>query len=279
MKTYIPIPNFSTPPPADGPLDLGHILHDLTYSSIAAPLNKEGHVAIPDRLQPDKKEGFNLSRKELLSGEFGIFAKFLAMFGVGAEAPSSYRKSADDILTVDALETITFSPQREYIEKSMSDHRVKSRMMACQYREPVFMVTGMKMARGASLQSNLHEVDGKSPFGFCSPQGAWGVDIPFVGSGDAGNHAGKSLDSSTDFILALRLKKIFYREGKMLTKEYHKVATIMDHITGEMYSAELESSDDDVGLQDVPFGKDMVLAGGNTHDEDELCYLAFPKGV
>lgn len=277
VKTYIPAPNFSMTPPPDGPLDLGHILEDLSYSSVESPLNEEGYVEITHRFKPDKKIGFRKSRNELLSGEFGIFAKFLAIFGVGAEAETTFEKGADNILAVETLETITFAASKDYIEKSMEADGVKIHMEACEYKDPIFMVTGMKIARGASLESSQSKKFGwKLRFGFSHP----GVPA------EAGPKAGmtksrseeESFDGSTDFILAIRVKKICYREGKLVTEEYNKGATMMDDVTKQRYTVELEDTTDDIGLEDVPGGKDMELAESNSCDGNEPSYLALPKG-
>jgi len=277
VKTYIPAPNFSTTPPPDGPLDLGHILEDLSYSSIESPLNEEGYIEITHRFKPDTKIGFCKSRNELLSGEFGIFAKFLAIFGVGAEAETTFEKGADNILAVETLETITFTPSKDYIEKSMQADGVKIHMEACEYKDPIFMVTGMKIARGASLESSQSKKFGwKLGFGFSHP------GIPTEAGPRAGmtksRSEGESFDGSTDFILAIRVKKISYREEKLVTEEYNKGATMMDDVTKQRYTVQLEDTSDDIGLEDVPGGKDMELTESNSCDSDEFSYLALPKG-
>ncbi|KAJ6437371.1 thioredoxin [Purpureocillium lavendulum] len=277
VKTYIPTPNFSTAPPPNGPLDLGHIIEDLSYSSIESPLNEEGYVEIACRFQPDKKTGFRKTRKELLSGEFGIFAKFLALFGVGVEAETNFEKGDDNVLAVDTLETITFAPKMDYIEKSMEADGVRTYMEACEYKGPVFMVTGMKIARGASMESTHSRGFGwKFSLGFSHP------GVPADLGPKAGmtktRAEGESYDESTDFILAIRVRKIRYRAGELATAEHNKGATMMDDITKQRYTVELEDLGDDIGLEDVPGGKDMELAESNEYDGDEPSYLAIPKG-
>lgn len=275
-KTYIPAPNFSTAPPPDGPLDLGHILEDLSYSSIESPLNREGYVEIAHRLRPDKKSGFRKSRRELLSGEFGIFAKFLAFFGVGVQAEATFEKDASDILAIKTLETITFTPSKDYIEKSMAVDGVKIHMEACDYKDTLFLVTGLKIAREASLESSLNKkFGGKVEFGFSHP----GVPTeagPRLGVSNSRSE-GESFDGSTDFILAIRVKKIRYREEKLVTEEYNEGATMMDDVTRQRQSIILEDTSDEIGLRDIPNSKGLQLAESSDYDGDELFFLALPN--
>jgi hypothetical protein len=70
VKTYILAPNWTTAPPPQGPIKLGHLLDDLTEFT---PLNR---LNVPD---PPKEyvnpvhtqKGFKTSRSRLLSGELG----------------------------------------------------------------------------------------------------------------------------------------------------------------------------------------------------------------
>lgn len=112
VKTYIPTPNFSTAPPPDGPLKLGHVLKSLKPGDFLAPLNRKGAKAIvpidtEDLMPVDVKFGWRTSRKELLSGDFGIWAQLASVFGIGIEGGVELERETDDMLTVDRLETYT----------------------------------------------------------------------------------------------------------------------------------------------------------------------------
>lgn len=110
VKTYIPTPDFSTAPPPDGPLKLGHVLKSLKPGDFLAPLNRKGGQAVvpidaEDLMPVDVKLGWRTSRKELLSGDFGIWAQLASVFGVGIDGGVELERGRDDIMSVDRLET------------------------------------------------------------------------------------------------------------------------------------------------------------------------------
>ena len=112
VKTYIPLPNFSTAPPPGGPLHLGHVLKTLKPNDFLAPLNRKTRLAIDadaDLLPLDTKHGYRTTRKELRSGNFGAWAQLASVFGVGIEGGVTYERGVDDVLTVEKLETSAVS--------------------------------------------------------------------------------------------------------------------------------------------------------------------------
>ncbi|KAK8115685.1 hypothetical protein PG984_012187 [Apiospora sp. TS-2023a] len=138
--TYHLPPNFSTPPPPHGPFHLGTILCDLDKHEQMRPLHPaDGRaVTIPaDQIYTDIKAGFEASRSRLTSGGMGLWARFLgleAFAGVGARAEliCDAEREAADRFTAERLETTFFYPSPE---------------------QPLFLVTGLKVARGLTLSS------------------------------------------------------------------------------------------------------------------------------
>jgi hypothetical protein len=70
VKTYILAPNWTTAPPPEGPIKLGHLLDDLMEFT---PLNRLNVLDTPkEYVNPvHTQEGFTTSRSRLLSGELG----------------------------------------------------------------------------------------------------------------------------------------------------------------------------------------------------------------
>lgn len=95
--TYHLPPNFSTPPPPNGPFHLGTVLRDFETKEEMRPLNqKEAHrIAISEKFI-DHKGGFEATREKLKSGEFGLWAKFIGLEGIGGEAGISVETSDSD---------------------------------------------------------------------------------------------------------------------------------------------------------------------------------------
>lgn len=137
VKTYILSPNWTTAPPPDGPIQLGHILDDLTEF---VPLNRRSVPEIPDddRNPVDTKSGFTTSRSELLSGDVGIFARAFGLVGIGAGAGVFYERGMSDVLTCKTLDTMTFDPTPEYIAKSVLVPEVSRYIKLRRYKDPVY---------------------------------------------------------------------------------------------------------------------------------------------
>lgn len=95
--TYHLPPNYSTPPPPKGPFHLGTVLRDFDKKEQMRPLNHgEGQRVIILEKYTDQKGGFTATRKKLKSGELGLWAKFMALEGVGGEACMSAERSDSD---------------------------------------------------------------------------------------------------------------------------------------------------------------------------------------
>ena len=99
--TYHLPPNFSTPTPPDGPFHLGTVLRDFEEKEQMRPLNQDvdQRISIP-KTYPDHKAAFSATRTRLRSGELGIWAKFMGIHGIGAEASVSAERSDNDTYVV-----------------------------------------------------------------------------------------------------------------------------------------------------------------------------------
>lgn len=220
---------------------------------------------------PHKMDGFTATRRDLLRGKFGIWAKFLAtVFGVGAHANVSYERDDDTVYKFDYLETTFFNPSKDYLRSSMTVPVVRAYMRAAKFALPVYMVTGIKVGRGVAVQSS-HEVGG-------------GVNVA-VGIGHPGAPAaggpemeltsktarGFAFTRGDDCLVALRLKKITYKSRIVKYKTETRGATMQDGsgTVEEDEVPELELGDGaagDVTLDD--FDDEMKMADGTAFDDE-----------
>ncbi|KAL6364638.1 hypothetical protein LRP88_00608 [Fusarium phalaenopsidis] len=224
VKTYILAPNQTTAP--DDLIKLGHILDDITDIREFEPLNPDGIVPI-DRTRTDTKTGFTSSRRRLISGELGVFAKILGLIGVGAGAGIYYGKDKDSILSCKSLETQTFSPNKAYIEECMKLPDVENFMQGAKYKAHVYLVTGLKIGRGSSFQSaSSVSKGGKLDVGI-NPPGA-PVEVGPKAAVNLTTAEGESWEGSTDFIVAFRVKRVQYRQGSIEAKTNTAKAVMQD---------------------------------------------------
>ncbi|KAM0425637.1 hypothetical protein ACHAPT_009169 [Fusarium lateritium] len=275
VRTYILAPDWTTAPPPDGPIKLGHILDDLTE---LVPLNRRSVVEIPDedKNPDDTKSGFTTSRSELISGELGVFARVLGLVGVGAGADVYFKKDKSDVLSCKRLDTVTFDPTADYIAQSVELPEVSKFMSSGRFKDPVYMVTGLKIAREASLQSSQSKEKGVRLDGGLSPPGA-----PAQIGGKAGlstaSAQGESWEGSTDFIVAFRVKKIWYHRGdpeELRNKTHHDKAVMQDG-SAKAENAMVLMSDDDVTLEDV-FSEDLTTETEVDGGQEEVVWI-LPK--
>ena len=226
VKTYIVAPNWSTAPPPEGPIKLGHILDDLTEF---VPINRHSVLPIPQNvLNPMiSHSGFTMSRDELVSGKLGVFAKILGMLGVGASTDISYTKDQKDVMSIEHLQTASFDPTESYIKDSMDLPDVRTFMQGCRFKVPVYMVTGLKIGRGVSLKSSTNKtVSVKMEAGLNIP----GSSTELGPRGGYTHRAGESqsLYGEEDFIVAFRVRKIWYQVGELKNKAHNEKVVMQD---------------------------------------------------
>jgi len=219
--TYIVCPNLCIPP--SGPLQLGHILK-CPFDTEVSPLNLRCLVPIPptDLFTPDVKTGFCAGRSELKSSSLGIWARFLSVLRVGLHA--SKQAQSDDILRISTLETHTFDPSDEYVKQSMQMPHIQAYLAERRDRVTLYMVTGVKIARGVAMALSDSKATGIS--GHVGAPVAGGAD---VGAGGDYKHSRLSISSfeeSTDFVLAFRVRKISVEKERITMKSYTKGATM-----------------------------------------------------
>ncbi|KAH7317056.1 hypothetical protein B0I35DRAFT_434472 [Stachybotrys elegans] len=250
VRTYFLAPNWTTAPPPDGPIKLGHILDNLTEF---VPLNRRGVLEVPqdDQNLVDTKSGFTASRSQLISGELGLVARVLGLVGVGVGAGAYSRKDKSDVLSCKNLDTLTFDPTTEYIAKSVKLPEVNQFLEYGGFKRPVYMVTGLKIARESSLQSSRSKEKGLMLDGGLSPPGA-PVQVGGRTGLSSSSAEGQSWEGSTDFIVAFRVKKIWYHREEVRNKTYRNKAVMSGGVSRDADNAMdmVLMYDDDVSPED-----------------------------
>jgi hypothetical protein len=237
-KTYIVAPNYTTRPPpsndgdpvpgpSSGALFLGDII-SLPLGPELDPLNRTDRIAVPpaDLVLPvDIKTGFTMTRKNLLSGRFGIWATLLAILGLplGVEMGVFLERNSEDVISASELETREFVATNDFVDKSMKLGSIQAYLAGCGDRQPpLYMVTGLKIVRGASANS---EVSAKLEASMAANAPAANVKmLEFTKS----RTVGEAFDGSTSFVLAFRARKILYKKGKFEHTLSQRGASMMD---------------------------------------------------
>ncbi|WXC66036.1 hypothetical protein SNK03_011821 [Fusarium graminearum] len=154
VKEYFLAPNYTTA--AEGPIKLGSILRNITEFE---PLNQVVETIPATQLYPvDVKEQFEISLHELHSVNLNLKARALGLLGLGTGASIERVKGNNDVISCHRLETLSFNPTDSYIEASMEDSNVKRFMRSSRFRKPIYMVTGLKIARAAFRTSSTNSL-------------------------------------------------------------------------------------------------------------------------
>jgi hypothetical protein len=231
VKTYFLAPNFDIAPPPTGPLFLGSIVTDPRNPSRS--LTKENDTTPKTTsIYTSYKEGYSVKRSQMREGKVGIWASFLAtILGIGANAEASRNHETDEVYNCDRLETEYFQPDDAYIFQALQVLRVKSYIEKSWFEKPVYMITGLKIARGAIAESG----EGKA-LGWTAKASVDGTSlgIPVSGGpkleGKIENKEQISWKGSSDFVFAYQVIKIKSKRKDLTFKEeaYNKGALYND---------------------------------------------------
>lgn len=234
-KTYHVCPDFDVPPPPTGPIRLGHIIRTLTDPCNA--LNTDDRVPI-DKDYLSFKDGFKATRTQLREGKLGMWAQVLEGVGVGSEVSYKLERNASDEYTFDRVETVFFIPSDEYYSKSIAAPGVQRYLKNMRYRKPVYMITGMKIVRGGRMKSS-GSTGGETVVKLGFDGKPAGVPVTVGPDVEVSARTGQSdsFDASTDFVFALRLRKLTCKKNDSLRdEEFNK---------GAMFDLEGAKSEDD----------------------------------
>jgi hypothetical protein len=239
--TYMLAPNWTFRP--GGPIALGNIVVDpfkphrvLTKPDPSKPLPSTETTTDENwKLHFGKNRNLNLS----------LWAEFLQNIGVNVGTDHDKDKNTD--YTMKFLETVYFSnePSIEEIQERVEDPKVRKLMrLDSILSKPVYMITGLKIAKGFTLsveQSSRHSgnVGGSAPV-------AAQVSIGAGVGGSVETSRSDGFQSVNDIIFAYQLLKIVpkgFKEKSLEIKEHQSKATfLVDDHTVEEVEIEVEWS-------------------------------------
>ncbi|KAJ4351874.1 uncharacterized protein N0V89_007218 [Didymosphaeria variabile] len=225
QKTYFALPNLDHPPYHF--ITLGQIitLPSQPWARLAPPL-PISQTLIATTVKTDWGTELRRNREHRI----GIWAQFAAMIlGVGADAVVAFSKKESEAFQFDELETSFFEPDDEYVERSVVGKEEVAEWVKRNPRQSVFMVTGIKIAKGAMhLRAQSKDVDVELKPGVDATPFS---GVPVSGGVLAGVGKGKGekiwFGGSDEFVFAYRLRRIVVkRQTVSKTSEYVKGATV-----------------------------------------------------
>lgn len=203
--TYHLAPNFSLGP--DGMLHLGTVIENLTS---VEPLNEDCRLDIPQAgIYSDHKEGFTATRTRMKKGDYGVWTRFVGIEGLGGELGWVSERTDEDTYAFEGIDTIYFNPKPDYLKDSMNKKDVKEYMKGSR-GEPVYIITGLKIARGPAFSSNhIKNREFKNELTVSEPGGV-PIDVGFKINPSSSQTNKTEVRKSDDFIFGIRVKRLTY---------------------------------------------------------------------
>ncbi|KAF1833956.1 hypothetical protein BDW02DRAFT_598570 [Decorospora gaudefroyi] len=268
--TYFEMPNFNTPP--DSLVRLGQIIHDYKDPTdvVCPPPADLPRQHLPKVYTNIQKE-WQSTKKRLRSYSVGVWAHFLAsVLGVGGDVSLLLEREKGEILKFDQLETHLIEPDLEYVRAAMASSEAV-RFYQNHPHSPAFMVTGIKIARGAAiehLRSVKYGVEGSVGADLTAITGA-PITLGPQGSLLQNNTTSLSFSGSSDFVFAYRLRRI--TKGRSLavsgSKNYIKGAVhdlVYNPISASSRISEMspkrEADLEEMALEAEDFGYELIYA-------------------
>ena len=208
QKTFFAAPNFDYTP--DGLIQLGQIIsdHKAPGQAICGP-----HLPLP-KIYSSHFDDWEQEKTRTLSGSVGIFAQCLAvLLGLGGDISVNLARETDTLLKFRKLETFVIEPSRNFVEASMRMAPVQDYLRENPKSHSLFMITGIKIARGAECtkrRSRAGGVEGNANVDLTNLTGV-PVSVGPQGSLSRQRYDRETFGGSSDFIFAYRLCRISVR--------------------------------------------------------------------
>ncbi|KAF5565549.1 hypothetical protein FNAPI_1592 [Fusarium napiforme] len=208
VKEYFLAPHFDAPAPPRGLIKLGTVLSNLWQFH---PCNLGRLQPIPDsQLHPVETQDSGAS---------------LGADWPGPRAPSRHPEGDYKLISCEQLDTLGFTPTESYVKDTIENLDDECLKPSSRFKRPVYMVTGLKIARGAKYSSRVSSraVVGRD---FSVPRN------PLVSLAVSFSHHSESVMESSwsslvDFIVAFKVVQVWINhKGEVKFEEYNKKAVM-----------------------------------------------------
>ncbi|KAF5578019.1 major facilitator superfamily MFS-1 [Fusarium pseudocircinatum] len=241
VKEYFLAPHFDAPPPPRGLIKLGTVLGNLRGFH---PFNVDHPQPIlASQLHPvETQNSVDIDILDLHSDHHPLMERALGLIGRGPRAPSRRPEGDHKVLSCKYLDTLAFVPTESYVKDTIENLDDESFKPSRKFKRPVYMVTGLKIARGASYSSRV------------SSRAASGRDLvlprnPIISLDVSLARHNESImelvrGESDDFIVAFKVVQVWVNhKGEVKFKEYNKKAVIEFETSSEDENVPIFSND------------------------------------
>ncbi len=268
QKLYLLAPSFDFPP--DGAVRLGNLIADPFRPHRAlATLPEDRWPTLTTSSQSDR----TIVRETQHDGHISAMAQMLQVVSASIGGESSRRGTTE--LEMTALYSIFFQtdPDLDHVRQLLDVPAVQSLMRSTFWRRPLFLISGIKIARGfaaSQVESRLHVAGA----GATAAVASTGISVGLDASQSRNSRAGDSFQAGNDVVLAYKLLVVArkgWRSRELVLDEYRpkagflgdeKLATALDKRqdmeTTPATVGDLSETDEEAVLVEMPM-----------HDETE----------
>ncbi|KAI4599468.1 hypothetical protein KJ359_001910 [Pestalotiopsis sp. 9143b] len=249
--TYIPSPNWDIP--ADSKLVvLGRIIEDPKDPESQVPESAVLPIP-PSAVQDGEKIDWETNLAKVRAGTIGLWAKCMQVLS-GSMSYSQLKSSLENH-KFSELETSYFRPDERLLAQALEDRGAQAYFQVHHWRKPVYLITGIKIARGASV-STENRVTRSLQAELKADATSTGVNIEVGPEASLVNEkkTGISYGGSTDYIFAYQLTRI---KPKNKGKD-HKSDKF---VKGALYGKDEGDNPTDLKINDI-FDIEEEISGG-----------------
>lgn len=211
VPTYIPAPNWDIPADSDLVV-LGRLIKDPGDPESKIPGSSDVPIP-PPKVYEGSKVDWATTLEQVRSNSVGLWTKCLQLVG-GGLCLRQLKASVEDH-RFDELQTTYFRPDDDYYAQVLSDPGVRAYLEVHRWRKPVYVITGIKIARIAKVMTQSTTERG---VGVELKADATSVGVPLEVGPDLNTESTKKkgtwFGGSTDYIFAYRLTRMKPRLSK-----------------------------------------------------------------
>jgi hypothetical protein len=257
-KTYFLSPDWDFPV---GSIQLGSIISDRSFPQ--RYLAKHDPVAFGIEVYPSVKENFTDTIDESKTNKYGLWAQFLQIFGLGAEASVSFSKGTIEKYSFVLMKTEFFLPSKDFATAAAKITAVADFLEQTDYEEPVYIITGIKTVAGASVTTVAKKGRGLHlKAGFDGTSSGVPVTVGPEADHKKAEEERASFKNSSPVVFAYELSEMRLQRGG-------KDVTLKSHTKGALFGID--------GKKTVDLETEVVEGPGKLEDGSEVV-PAFDEG-
>lgn len=268
VKTYFLAPGWDFP---IGSIQLGSIIASPSFPHRSF-IDNDG-IAIDTKVHFSDKYNFSTTLDKSKFNKFGLWAQFLQIFGLGAEASVSFDKCSIDTYAFQHMQTAWFLPSKTFVDACVKNTNVVDFLEQTNFRKPFYVITGLKTVDGASVttvNSKGHGINAK--LGFDGTAAA----VPVTVGPELEHHAEESdtasFEKSSPVIFAFQLMALRCKEG-------NENVMVKDYTKGALFGSGQENEELDLatevleGVVELEKGRKIIPVYDEDGEENCNCFL------